>query len=97
MIIYVDIDGTITKPEKLRSYLDSEPVKECIDKINKLYDQGHTIVYWTGRGNTTGIDWSAITEMQLKLWGCKHHELKMGQKPPYDLLIDDKSKRIEEI
>jgi len=27
---------------------------------------------------------------QLKEWGCKFHELKMG-KPAYDLFIDDKN------
>jgi len=30
-------------------------------------------------------------------WGCKFHYLEMGNKPSFDLLIDDKTKRIEEI
>ena len=98
MLIYVDIDGTICKAPSSRStYLDAVPIQENIGKINKLYDEGNTIVYWTGRGNSTGIDWSAITEIQLKVWKCKYHQLIMKQKPAFDLLIDDKAKRIEEI
>ena len=38
-----------------------------------------------------------LTEKQLKQWGAKYHELSTGEKPPYDLLICDKTKRIEEI
>ena len=37
------------------------------------------------------------TKQQLDEWGCKYHELSVGVKPPYDLLICDKTKRIEEI
>ena len=37
--------------------------------INKLYDEGHTVVYWTARGSTTGIDWGDLTQNQLKEWG----------------------------
>jgi hypothetical protein len=38
----------------------------------------------------TGIKWFNVTLKQLKEWGCKFHELKMG-KPYYDLFIDDKN------
>lgn len=95
MLIYVDIDGTICKT--VGGYQNAKPIKVNIKKINKLYDEGHTIVYWTARGKTTGIDWSALTGQQLTRWGCKFHDLVMNQKPSYDLLICDKSKRIEEI
>ena len=43
------------------------------------------------------IDYYILTEEQLKEWGCKYHELSVGDKPDYDLLICDKTKRIEEI
>ena len=97
MIIYVDIDGTIAELSDNKKYNDSKPIQTHIDKINKLYDEGNYIVYWTGRGQSTGIDWSDVTLKQLQDWGCKFHELIMNNKPPYDLLIDDKTKRIEEI
>jgi len=94
-IIYVDIDGTICN--LVKDYNLAEPISEHIEKINKLYDEGHTIVYYTARGQVTKKDWSELTLKQLNEWGCKFHELKMNHKPHYDLLICDKTKRIEEI
>ena len=70
---------------------------ENIAKINELYDEGHYIKYWTARGSVTGIDWLETTVEQLDNWGCLYHELSVGEKPAYDLLICDKTKRIEEI
>ena len=96
MIIYVDIDETICTTPENREYSLSVPITENISKINRLYEEGKTIVYWTARGSGTGIDWRDVTEKQLKDWGAKHHNLKLG-KPMYDLFICDKSKRIEEI
>ena len=94
MIIYVDIDNTILDTPST-DYEKSKPMKERIEKINQLYDDGNTIVYWTARGSVTGIDWSELTESQLKMFGVKYHELKMG-KPSYDLFIDDKNINSEE-
>ncbi|MFA5152764.1 MAG: hypothetical protein WC554_09410 [Clostridia bacterium] len=95
MLIYVDIDGTIC--DSTEGYIKAKPLVDNIQKINKLYDENNTIIYWTGRGRSTGIDWTKLTQKQLLEWGCKYHELIMNQKPGYDLLIDDKTKRIEEI
>ena len=93
MLIYVDIDNTICYYDNSNSNLDynnANPYKERINKINDLFDKGHTIVYWTARGTKTGIRWFNITLEQLNKWGCKFHELRMG-KPAYDLFIDDKN------
>tara|TARA_Y100000310_G_C20084555_1_gene535433 strand:- start:24 stop:335 length:312 start_codon:yes stop_codon:yes gene_type:complete len=90
MIIYVDIDETICKTPESRDYSLAVPLKERIDKINLLYDEGNTIVYWTARGTGSGIDWRDITEIQFRRWGVKYHELKLG-KPMYDLFVDDKN------
>ena len=95
MLIYCDIDNTICTT--VGGYPNAKPIKKNIAKINKLYDEGNIIVYWTGRGRSTGIDWSALTGQQLIDWGCKFHDVVMNQKPSWDLLIDDKTKRIEEI
>ena len=97
MRIFVDIDETICFYEGERQYPEAIPNYENIEKINKLYDEGHEIIYWTARGGITKIDWSELTAEQLEAWGCKYHELKMNNKPHYDLLICDKTKRIEEI
>ena len=96
MIIYVDIDETICHSENL-DYENSIPNFVHILKINKLYDEGNEIIYWTARGSVSGIDWSEVTKNQLDGWGCKYTRIETQQKPHYDLFIDDKTKRIEEI
>jgi len=90
MIYYVDIDETICEYEGVREYPLARPIKDNIEKINKLYDDGHTIVYWTARGTVTGLDWEELTGKQLSEWGAKHHEYRLG-KPAYDVFICDKA------
>jgi hypothetical protein len=93
MIIFVDIDDTICYYAEIgnnKNYDLAEPYKERINKINKLYDEGNTIIYWTARGTLTQINWFEKTLLQLKKWNCKFNELRMG-KPVYDLFIDDKN------
>ena len=72
-----------------RSYPDAIPLKDNIDKINQLYDDGHEIIYWTARGGATGIDWTELTNQQLK-GGMLVPEIRMW-KPNYDLFICDKA------
>ena len=45
----------------------------------------------------SGVDWSIHTKKQLDKWGCKYTRIETLKKPSFDLFIDDKSKRIEEI
>ena len=99
MKIFVDIDETICFYDDVDrlGYKNAIPNKTNIDKINKLYDEGHEITYWTARGSFSGIDYLELTANQLDKWGCQYHKLSVGEKPNYDLLICDKTKRIEEI
>ena len=97
MNIYVDIDETICMYNGERRYDLAVPILENIEKINILYEEGHEITYWTARGSLTGIDWYDVTKQQLDSWGCKYQKLVTGEKPAYDLLICDKTKRIEEL
>ena len=94
MIYIVDIDDTIcTSPvddNGKRDYTKAVPFHDKIAKVNQLYDEGHTINYWTARGGITGIDWTELTTKQLNDWGCKYHTVKTG-KPAYDVWIDDKA------
>ena len=90
MIFYVDIDETICNSSNDQNYSMAIPAFDRIKKINDLYNQGNTIIYWTARGTGSGIDWREVTEKQFKDWGVKYHELKFG-KPIYDLFIDDKN------
>tara|TARA_B100001778_G_scaffold333434_1_gene341957 strand:- start:478 stop:777 length:300 start_codon:yes stop_codon:yes gene_type:complete len=99
MKVYVDIDETICHYEGVErlGYKNALPITLNIEKINKLYDEGHEITYWTSRGAVSKIDYFEVTKAQLHKWGCKYHKLSVGEKPAYDLLICDKTKRIEEI
>lgn len=90
MVIYIDIDDTICDSPNKPDYTDSTPIITNIAKANQLYENGHTIIYWTARGTQSGKDWSDITKKQFKLWGVKYHEIKF-EKPYYDLFIDDKN------
>ena len=89
--IFVDIDNTICFTNGM-DYENSKPNIININKVNKYYDLGHIITYWTARGSSRGIerDLLDLTYTQLKKWGCKFHNLKMG-KPAYDIFIDDKT------
>jgi len=93
MNIFVDIDGTICETPGVE-YTNAKPLPERIDKINTMYDRGHRITYWTGRGTLSGKDYSALTRNQLQTWGCKYHEV-MFHKPVFDLYICDKVQNIK--
>lgn len=95
LLIYCDVDNTICHTEG--GYDNAKPIPENIAKINRLYDEGHIIIYWTARGQESGKDWTELTAMQLVKWGAKFHDVIMRQKPSWDYLIDDKSLRIEEL
>lgn len=96
----IDIDGTICKEvlndDGSKDYSKHIPQYDRIQKINKLYDEGNEIKYWTARGAVSGLDWAELTKNQLKDWGCKYHKLSVGDKPHYDLWIDDKAINSEE-
>ena len=91
----IDIDGTICKEVILengkKDYENHIPYMNRIEKVNRLYDQGHTIKYMTARGITSGIDYYNLTNNQLIKWGAKFHELSVGEKEHYDVWIDDKA------
>ena len=93
--IFVDIDGTICTgvqdKERPWNYEDAIPMMDRIAEINRLYEQGHNITYWTARGTQSGIDWYDTTMAQLHKWGAKQTALICGDKPHFDLYICDKS------
>ena len=99
--VLVDIDETICFYSGERRYDLSEPCQKNIDKINRMYDDGWQVIYWTARGAVSKKDYTEHTRAQLTEWGCKYHDLITGTspnpKPHFDLIIDDKAKRIEEI
>jgi hypothetical protein len=101
----IDIDGTICEQVEVPNWGTGEVYYDRIKKINKLYLEGHTIVYYTARGmgSTTNPDslytgsyidenrekWYDYTAKQLKQWGCLYTTLHLG-KYSGDIYIDDK-------
>ena len=95
MIYCFDIDGTLCTNTD-GAYENAQPRPESIARVNALYGEGHRIILYTARGSTTGINWQAVTEEQLKGWGVQYHELRFG-KPHADVFVDDKAVRITDI
>tara|TARA_R110000772_G_scaffold224092_1_gene334661 strand:- start:360 stop:1313 length:954 start_codon:yes stop_codon:yes gene_type:complete len=101
----VDVDETICfYKNNIRIYEKAMPSYKNIKKINKLHKDGWNVVYWTSRGssqpnNPHRMEYiRKLTYDSLKRWGCLFTELQVGDKKPgFDLVIDDKAKRIDEI
>ena len=85
-----DIDGVLATQMPPDRYHDAEPIRENVDRINRLHALGHHIVLFTARGSATGIDWREVTERQMREWGVQYHELRFG-KPAADYYIDDRA------
>lgn len=83
-----DLDGTLCTNTK-GAYEAAVPFFDRIQKVNELFENGSRIFIFTARGTVTGIDWRALTEVQLKKWGVKYHELQLG-KPFAHIYIDDR-------
>ena len=101
-IVFVDIDETICfYKEEIpldgkKDYNLAIPDHSNIQKINNLYNNGCKIIYWTARGSRSGIDWTEFTIEQLTSWGVLFHEVRCT-KPYYDVFVEDRSIRIEEL
>ncbi len=74
----IDIDGTICddvpneEPERM---VTCEPYPDAIDILNKWYDEGHIITFFTSRTE----EHREITETWLKKHGFKYHGLLVGK------------------
>jgi FMN phosphatase YigB (HAD superfamily) len=84
-----DLDGTLCTLTD-GNYETAEPFLDRIMHVNKLFEEGHTILIFTARGATSNRDLRDFTIEQLKNWGLKYERLIMG-KPHFDLLVDDKA------
>ena len=74
----IDIDGTITddvpneEPERM---LTCEPYMDALEVLNKWYDEGHIITFFTSRTE----EHRNYTEIWLKKHNFKYHGLLMGK------------------
>ena len=74
----IDIDGTVgedipnEEPERM---VTAEAYPDAIKTLNKWYDQGHIIFFFTSRTEAH----REITEAWLKKHGFKYHGMLMGK------------------
>lgn len=102
MTYVFDIDGTICSHTN-GDYGAAVPDLCRIQRINELYDAGHTILFLTARGMgrfnndaEEAIDtFYDMTMKQLDKWKVKYHQLFLG-KPSGDYYIDDKGTKDED-
>lgn len=89
MIYCFDLDGTLCSQEN--DYNECIPFLDRIQEVNRLYDEGHTIIIDTARGSKTGINWNKLTKKQLDEWQIPYHKLRIGKKFFADIYVDDKA------
>jgi len=102
MTYVFDIDGTICSLTN-GEYNKAVPIKERIEKINSLYEEGNKIIFHTARGmgrfknniSLAEAEFWSLTHEQLTNWGVKFHALYLG-KPAGDIYVDDKGSKDEE-
>jgi hypothetical protein len=74
----IDIDGTITddvpneEPERMQHV---QPFPDALEILNKWYDEGHVITFFTSRTEAH----REVTEAWLDKHGFKYHGLLMGK------------------
>ncbi len=74
----IDIDGTVCddvpneEPERMGTV---EPYPDALEILNKWYDEGHIITFFTSRTD----DHKEITEFWLKKHGFKYHHLLLNK------------------
>ena len=91
MKIGIDLDGTVLTQVNFRSgsgtYHLAQPIPGAVEAVNKLYREGHTIIFHTARHNLTDI---LLAKEQLEEFGFKYHHL-VAAKPGCDVFIDDRA------
>ncbi len=74
----IDIDGTICddipneEPDRMET---AELYPDALKTLNKWYDQGHIICFFTSRTE----DHREVTEIWLKKYGFKYHSMLMDK------------------
>jgi len=93
MTFVVDLDDTLLISEKREcancrrvEYFNPVLLQKEKEYCNKLYDNGNTIILYTGRN----WDCYNLTVEQLRKCGIKYHQLVMGK--PQGIYIDKDAK-----
>lgn len=93
-IFVIDVDGTIceqvSNEEGVERMREAKPFVDSINAINRLYDEGHYICFFTARTN----EHRKVTESWLKRHGVKYHSViynkprKLGRYSGYHFIDD---------
>jgi N-acetylneuraminate synthase len=86
-----DLDGTLCRTPGM-DYARAVPASERIRRVNELHASGHHVTIDTGRA----AEHRALTEAQLAEWGVRYHVLRVGEKPPADVYVDDRAVEVAE-
>ncbi len=86
MQLIIDLDGTICSEEKLYSRSMAKPLRGAKEVLEKLKDQGHTIIIYSARS------WNEyeMTSKWLKDNQIPYDQIILG-KPVGDYWIDDRA------
>jgi ribonucleotide monophosphatase NagD (HAD superfamily) len=92
-----DIDGTLCSDTQ-GNYHHATPFWDRIELVNRLFQEGHTVILHTARGMGSSSNrpeearkkWKQFTEEQIMGWGLNYHQIFFG-KPAGDYYIDDKA------
>ena len=100
----IDIDGTLCNAYQLEDgsfdYQNAEPVWPVIDRVNQMYNEGHTIILSTARGmrtyegNIKKIKEKVlpILEEWLKSYGVLYHKIEIGKSwGPNPIYVDNRN------
>ena len=97
-IFIIDIDGTICEnvknEEGLEKMRNARPFPDSINEINRMYDEGHYICFFTARTD----DHKEVTEEWLRIHNVKFHKIlfnkprKIGEFTEYHF-VDDTTAR----
>ena len=86
MRLVIDIDGTICTEERQFSRPLAKPIFKAAETINRLKDDGHTIILYSAR---TWAEYEMTVEW-LSKYEIKYDQLILG-KPIGDFWIDDRA------
>ena len=95
LTIAIDVDGTVADCSEVnfkkvdkdpKELLRARPIKGALPAVKKLYDEGHTIVFYSSRHEGS----KAITERWLREHGFPFHHVEM-RKFVAHVYIDDRA------
>jgi len=95
LTIAIDVDGTVACCKKVdfnqvdsnpKELMNATPIKGALAAVEKLYKQGHKIVFYSSRNKRS----KSVTEKWLKKHGFPFHHLVM-EKFVAHVYIDDRA------